>query len=63
MKYKVVAFEKHPIAGQDYTQAVAGETVGILLEPVHKKADFKAYVTYVLDGYILPVCKQGNVNQ
>ena len=62
MRYKIVAFEKHPIAGQDYTQAVAGETVGILLEPAHKKADFKVYVTYVLGDYILRGCKQGDID-
>ena len=60
MRYKVVAFEKHPIAGQDYTQAVAGETVGILLEPIYKKADFKVYITYVLGDYILSAGKEND---
>jgi hypothetical protein len=34
MRYRVAGFEKHPKAGTDFTQAVAGETVGILLEPI-----------------------------
>ena len=62
IKYRVLGFEKHPRAGTDFTKAVAGETVGILLEPVRKKAEFKVYVTYVLGDYILRGCKQGDID-
>jgi hypothetical protein len=34
MRYRVLGFEKHPIAGTDFTKAEAGEVVGILLEPI-----------------------------
>jgi hypothetical protein len=34
MRYRVIAFEKFMRAGTDFTKSVAGERVGVLLQPI-----------------------------
>lgn len=39
MKYKVIGIEKHAVYGADFTQAKAGETVGLLIVPVEESEE------------------------